>query len=208
VGRDDFTFDRLKSKVYKMVLLILPKGKVFEGVGEAVGAVCAERALAWNRLEAKLGGKSDSQIHFADQIIIDLSARNADVCYAFGVARALGKRIICLAQHAEDLPAGREGEDQIVYAGNFDFLRRELIACFGQPAQREKAQSEPSKSSAKDRFVSTFGDILSQHQYDHRGRIEMENETTFVLIEQEMDLALVQDLARRAKSLGLRLKLL
>jgi hypothetical protein len=192
-----------------MVLLILPKGKVFEGVGDAVGAACAEKAFACNRLEAKLGAKSDSQIHSADQIIIDLSARNADVCYAFGLVKALGKRIICISQHAEDLPEGREGEDQIVYAGNFDFLRRELIACLGQPpAQGEKGQSEASKDSAKDRFLSIFGDILNQHQYEHRGGIEMENEMTFVLIEQEMDLALVQDLARRAKSLGLRLKLL
>jgi hypothetical protein len=191
-----------------MVLLILPKGKVFEGVDQAVAAACADKAFACIRLEAKLGAKIDSQIHSADQIIVDLSARNAGVCYAFGLARALGKRIICMAQHAEDLAEGWEAEDQIVYARDFDFLRRELVARLGRTGQGQNGQPEASAGSAKDRFHSIFGDILNEHQYQHRGGIEMENETTFVLTEQEMDLALVQDLARRAKSLGLRLKLL
>jgi hypothetical protein len=83
-------------------------------------------------------------------------------------------------------------------------LGRPVAILSGKPS----SDSAVAKDPVRERFDAIFGDLLHEHGYAHRGALRLEGESTFVLEEQEMELALVQDLARRAKTHGVRLKLL
>jgi hypothetical protein len=96
----------------------------------------------------------------------------------------------------------------IVHHWNLDFLQSELHKTIS-PGNSQ--QSQPSAQLNADipegRFQELFGDLLRTHGYVHRGPVEFDG-STFTLREQEMDLPLVQEIARRAKSLNLRVRLL
>ena len=193
-----------------MVAGLLPAGKLFELVyAEAITPAAAEARKSVARLNLQftqepvrtelIGG-----LRTAELVIADLTGKNPNVMYGLGLAHAMGKKVLLLAQHLEDLPFERGAHEVIAYAGDRQFLKAELGAYF----RSELKCAESPTSDARERFQKIFGEILTRHGYVHRGEIEMENPTTFVLLNQDMDLALVQDLARRARELGMRLKLM
>jgi hypothetical protein len=127
--------------------------------------------------------------------------------YGAGYAHGVGKRVLFLTSHGEDFPFDKDRHPIIIYAGNLDFLRNELSK-YLHTGKTASAPPESASSNGREKFAQIFGDILKQHHHEHRGEIEMENAKTFVLLNQDMDLALVQDLSRKARELGFRIKLM
>jgi hypothetical protein len=192
------------------VVVLLPAGKLFEPVyGEAIMPVAAEAGREVVRLSIQFNEEAVRTrlidgLKSAELVIADVTGRNPNVMYGVGVADAIEKKVLLLVQHLEDLPFEKQAREVIAYAGDRQFLKTELAGYF----RGETKSAEPSANSARERFQEIFGEILTRHGYVHRGEIEMENPATFVLLNQEMELALVQDLARKARELGMRLKLM
>jgi hypothetical protein len=68
-----------------------------------------------------------NQIAKADVIVSDMTGRNPNVFYETGYAHALGKRVILLTQHAEDIPFDLKHFSHVVYGGKIVDLKKELI---------------------------------------------------------------------------------
>jgi nucleoside 2-deoxyribosyltransferase len=190
------------------VVVLLPEGKLFDQLfAEAILLAIpgARRLAAEFSSEASLAAICEA-LGRADLVIADLTGKNPNVMYEVGIARGMGKPTLLIAQHIEDFPFDKEQHPVIAYATDRKFLRAELEA-FVKGGGVHRKQSAEQDDAAR-RFKQVFGDILQAHGYEHRGEIQLENPTTFVLLNQDMDLALVQDLARKARELGLRLKLM
>ena len=194
------------------VLTLLPEGRLFDFVyAEAIAPALGEANASSIRIPLDLKTEpariavSDA-ITKADLVLLDLTGKSPSAMYAAGLAAAGQRKTLFLLQHLEEFPFEPNAHKVIAYAGDRPFLKSELITYL---SGNERAQpSSTAANSARDKFLSTFGDILEKHRYTHHGDITLENPTTFVLLNQDMELALVQDLARRARELGLRLKLM
>ncbi len=204
------------------VAILTPSGKMFDKVYLAVAACCRGSRAECQRVEAEFSKQpalahAQSQFNKAGLIVADLTGKNPNVLYLIGYAHALNKNVILLAQQGEDLPFDRRDHATVIYAGNVAVLRTELRQLLrqgfdqpvnGSPSAAATKELETSSTAAREEFLSLFGDILQAHEEQHRGNIYLEDEKTFVLVNQDLSLALVQALARRAKQLGVRLKLL
>jgi len=192
------------------VAVLLPAGKLFELVfAEGIMPAATEAGKKVTLLniqftEEAVRTEMIEGLKRVERVIADVTGRNPNLMYGVGVADSVGKKVLLLAHHLEDLPFDRRVREVIAYAGDRQFLKTELAAYFRGEADR----TEGAYSDGQQKFQEIFGEILTKHRYVHRGAIEMENPTTFVLLNQEMDLALVQDLARKARELGMRLKLM
>ena len=191
------------------IVAILPVGKLFDRVYlEAIQPVMQQEGIECTRIEPEFSapgrlGALCQAVERAGLIIADVSARNPHVMFLAGYAQGIGREILLLAQQAEDFPFDRSKHDPIIYGSDPAFLKSELLTFL-----RGGAKSETKAGDARDQFLATFGDLLQKHQHEHHGDIYLENPTTYVLVNQDMDLALVQDLARRGRELGLRIKLM
>jgi hypothetical protein len=194
------------------IVALLPEGKYFQRVFEVISAAARASGATVRLAPAEFSdegelGRVMAELENAELVVADVSARNPNVMYEAGMAHGIGKRVLFLAQHGEDFPFDRSKQPAIIYAGNLEFLREEIRRFLGgdsfQPAEAGKTVTD-----AREKFLGLFGEILKQHGHEHRGRVEMENDKTFLLLEQDMDLGLVQDLARKARELGLRIKLM
>jgi len=191
---------------------LLPEGKLFDLVyAEAIAPAASEANAAVVRLNLALSPESTraalfDQVRNTDLLVVDLTGKNPNAMFAAGYAEGIQRKILFIVQHLEDFPLDRNAHHVIAYAGDRPFLRSELRSYFSTLAGTQQQAASPD--GAHEKFLLTFGDILAKHGYKHRGDIQMENSSTFVLLNQDMDLALVQELARRARELGLRLKLM
>ncbi|HUS37717.1 MAG TPA: hypothetical protein VM680_20375 [Verrucomicrobiae bacterium] len=166
---------------------------------------CAQRAIGspvtdLNKL--RLAAWKDT-INTADLILIDFTAANPTAAYVAGIADTLNKRVILLSPIAERTAALFEKHRTIVHQWNLEFLKSEL--------QKEAGPTDAEPQIVDDtpagKFQQHFGDLLRVHGYVHRGPVEFDG-STFTVREQDMDFALVQEIAHRAKSLNLRVRLL
>lgn len=189
------------------VCLIFPEGELFAAPLHTARDVLLGHQVfeIWPKLLD--AHENTSELVEADLVLAEVTGRNPHVLYFLGWAHALQKRTILLARYAEDFPFSSENLTPLIYARDLVYLREELarrIAGGGVPSDT----ASPSTADAREKFHQLFGDLLKKHGQDHRGIIEMENEKTFVLREQDLELALVQEMSRRARELGLRIKLL
>ena len=198
---------------------LLPIGRLFDRVySDAIVPCSAELGLEAQRVESEFSDRAallkvHQQIRQARVVIADLTAKNPNILYGIGYAHAAEKRVILIAQHGEDLPFPRTDYPTLIYGGNTSELLKQLRENLPQAAASVPVGNSANglgtaPVAARERFFSLFGELLAEHGCTHGGGIRMENEKTFVLENQEMDLALVQALARRARELGIRLKLL
>ena len=195
---------------FQRIATILPSGKLFERVFSE-GFATAKKELGpieFVRITPDLSSETKLHQHFeniqsAAAVIADFTARNPNVMFLAGYARALKKRLTCITQHAEDFPFDQSERPPIIYGADLAFLRAELVAEYCG-----RSGVPPSTEDPREMFHSIFGDLLKKHGYEHRGTIILEPPSTYTLLEQEMDLPLVQDIARRARELGLRVKLM
>src|SRR5689334_18572326 len=67
-----------------------------------------------------------NQIAKADLIVADMTGRNPNVFYEVGYAHALGKTVVLLTTHADDIPFDLKHYPHIVYGGRIVELKREL----------------------------------------------------------------------------------
>jgi hypothetical protein len=144
----------------------------------------------------------------ADLVIVDVTASNPSACYRAGIADALAKRTILISPIQETIPTMFSDRLVIVHHWNLDFLQAELQKIVSSnDSQPSQSPAQLDADTPEGKFQQLFGDLLRTHGYVHRGPVEFD-ESTFTLREQEMELALVQEIARRAKSLNLRVRLL
>ena len=210
-------------KVLSNIAVALPVGEPFELVWlHGVHPALQEMAVLGTRLNLLLSSialrvQARQTISTADYLIADVTGNNPAVLYYIGVAESLSKPVILVARHAETV-AFQTSQAILTYADDPSLLRTQLISRLSQ-GEMEASEAAVAKSLAAPsvpisvtgdaaKFFEIFGDILQQHGYRHHGEIRCENEKTFLLIEQDMDLPLVEDLSRRARERGLRLKLL
>lgn len=192
------------------IAAIVPKGKLFDKVF-AEGLVLAARDMGTEieRISTEFSAPGSlasiwAVIERASSVIADVTGRNPNVMFLAGRAIGAGKQVIFLSQHGEDFPIGDTDFAPIIYASDLNYLRQEMAAYLsGTPRG-----NPPKDESPRAQFMRIFGEIMQKHQQEHRGEIVMENAATFVLVSQELDLALVQDLARRGRELGIRIKLM
>src|SRR6185503_13178146 len=123
-------------------------------------------------------------------IIADITARNAHVMFLAGYAQGIGREVLFITQSGEDFPFDRSKHPPIVYGTDLAFLKTEFLTHLRGDANAD-AQTQ---GDARQQFLATFGDLLEKHRHEHHGEIQLENPTTYVLVNQDMDLALVQDL--------------
>ena len=191
------------------IAAILPIGKLFDQIfARAIAPAAKEAGSKISRIGAEFSspgalGQICQSLEAADLVLADITARNPHVMFLAGYALGIGRDVRYLVQHGEDFPFHKASP--IVYASNLDFLKSELQKLL---AGGESSAAEGHGGDAREQFLATFGDLLKKHQHEHRGEIYLENPTTFVLVGQDMDLALVQDLARRGREIGIRLKLM
>ena len=190
------------------IAVILPAGKLFDRTFDAIVATeqdlgpCEFVRISTDLSESKLKS-TFAKLESANSIIADLTARNPNVMFLTGYARALKKPITCITQRAEDFPFD-QSTPPIIYGSDPNFLRTELLH------QLSDQRSTPSQrgDDARAKFLSLFGDLLQKHAHEHRGPILEDQPNVYTLINQDMDLPLVQDIARRARELNLRVKLM
>ena len=193
----------------KTVAVLIPREKQFKGAILAIERAMEEAGVSLEMPDIELSSdrRSDSShaaIERADMVLAEISARNPNTMYLAGYAQGIGKRVVFLALHGEDIPFDRTRHAAIVYSGSGDFLKAELLAKLRDQEPPDLRAGE----GAREKFDSIFGDIMKAHGGEHTGAIEMENEKTFILRDQDLDLPLVQDLARKARELGYRIKLM
>ncbi len=194
------------------VVVLLPEGQRFDQLfTEALAPAAAEAHWTLTRPSCEFSrpgrlGELGAALESASLVVAEVTGRNPNVMYLAGYCHGTGRKVLLLASWLEDFCFDKSRHPVIGYAGDHAFLKAEL-ARFLATGSLSAAEPAPA-SSARERFLELFGDILAAHHYEHRGGVELENPTTFILLEQEMGLALVQDLARKARDLGLRLKLM
>ncbi|MCD6049170.1 MAG: hypothetical protein K0Q55_573 [Verrucomicrobia bacterium] len=204
-------------KTFANIAVALPAGEPFELVWlHGIKPAFQEMAVLGTRLNTSLSATAlRNQVRATlannDCLLADLTGNNPAVLYYLGVAEALGKPVILVARNAETV-VFHINQPILAYADEPSLLRTQLISRLNQNHSEAPAPVTAPQPVADNpetaRFYEIFGDILQQHGYQNHGEIKCENESTFLLIEQDMELALVQDLSRRAKERGLRLKLL
>lgn len=140
-----------------------------------------------------------------DLLIADVTAQNAAASYLIGLADALGKRTMLLAPLPESVPQFFTKREVIIHQWNLAFLRSEMQKVVGNAIHSDPSIVRDDTPAGK--FHQMFGDLLKTHGYVHRGPVEFDG-STFTVREQEMELALVQAIAHRAKSLNVRVRLL
>lgn len=206
-------------KTFANIAVALPAGEPFELVWlHGIKPAFQEMAALGTRLNILLSStalrlNARQIIAASDCLLVDITGNNPAVLYCLGVAEALSKPVIIVARHAET-NVFQINEPVLSYADEPMLLRTQLISRLSLesgetlPPAISVPVATSSASPEAARFYEIFGDILQQHGYQNHGEIKCENEKTFLLIEQDMDLSLVEDLSRRAKERGLRLKLL
>lgn len=188
------------------IAAILPAGKIFDRTfTEAILPVAISLDTELTRASTDLHQLPTTleTIKSAQNIIVDLTGLNPHVMFFTGCARALDKPIHFLTQHAETFPF--KTETPLVYAAHLEQLRTDLLTALS------KQTNETSSNSTHDpraKFLAVFGDLLQKHRHEHRGAVLQDEPSVFTLLEQDMDLPLVQDIARRARELGIRVRLM
>jgi len=197
------------------VLAILPAGKFFDEVFAIIERISKQSGLTAKRLEFS------ATIEIPDRnpmtagaearlVVADLTGLSPFVFYQIGRLQRLNLPFLLLTDHLEKVAFIKSENPIIAHAGNAAILeaqlKTELIRAL-HPVPDGEGGAESNGEAAK-MFRQLFGEILQRHSYDRPDNVHLENPTTFVIEDQEMGLALVQDLARRSKELGYRLKLL
>src|SRR3954471_119094 len=184
------------------ICFFAPAGELNESVRR-----CAEEAFGSPIMNVGDGAPDGWKeiVASANLVIVDVTAQNTGACYCIGLADALGKETVILSPIRESIPDVFSSRHAIVHHWNFELIQRELKNLAETGAVNDSPVSNEDTPAGK--FQRMFGDLLKAHGYVHRGAVEWDG-ATFTVREQEMDLALVQAIAKRAKSLNVRVRLL
>lgn len=114
------------------VFVLMPFEKAFDDVyklgikaaAEAAGTY-AERVDEQSFTERILD-RIYNQISKADVIVADMSGRNPNVFYEVGYAHALGKTVLLVTKHSDDIPFDLKHHPHIIYRDSIASLKEEL----------------------------------------------------------------------------------
>ena len=148
------------------VFVLMPFDREFDDVYQlGIKPACDKAGAYAERVDEQLFTESIldriyNQISKADVIVSDMTGRNPNVFYETGYAHTLGKKVILLTRHTEDIPFDLKHYSHIVYGDRIIDLIPELetrvswalqqpetdisrhgIQCFidGQPLPNQKA---------------------------------------------------------------------
>ena len=214
---------KLSCAAFKRLTAILPAGELFNNLySDGILPTSELFGVQSTRVHPGLESpntlkKLQAAIRASDVLLADITARNPHVMYAVGFAHALGKPVTMCALFAEDVAITDTtgANDPLIHSGSPQILKTLLTTTLKKLLAAETStrailtDTQASlPSDARRNFLQLFGEILGDQGKLRLGRVRAEGKSTFVLEEQELELALVQDLAREARTLGIRLKLL
>lgn len=112
-----------KSIESDLVAVMMPFSKDFDDVYETIKEACLSVGLKYRRVddiweETTIIQDIFNLIITAPIIIADLSGKNANVLYEIGIAHTLGKHVIPIAQHIEDVPFDIRHHRALEYLNN------------------------------------------------------------------------------------------
>jgi len=96
-----------------------------------IKAACQEAGTYCERVDEQIFQENIlervyNQIGKADIVVADMTGRNPNVFYETGYAHALGKHVILLTQHADDIPFDLKHYPHVIYEGKITRLKDEL----------------------------------------------------------------------------------
>lgn len=105
-----------------------------------------------------------NQINKADVIVADMTDRNPNVFYEVGYAHALGKIVLLLTQKADDIPFDLKHRQHIVYEGDIEKLKNELV----EKLKWAIKESTGRRQNVSEKFlVSIFGTEIPEASTSH-----------------------------------------
>ncbi|MBC8492914.1 MAG: hypothetical protein H8D43_03935 [Chloroflexi bacterium] len=120
------------TKPKPFVFVLMPFHESFDDVYQlGIKPACQAAGAYCERVDEQIFQESIlertyNQIAKADLIVSDMSGRNPNVFYETGYAHALGKKVILLTHHSEDIPFDLKHYPHIIYGGKIAFLKEEL----------------------------------------------------------------------------------
>ncbi|MFZ1042435.1 MAG: hypothetical protein WCA79_06605 [Anaerolineales bacterium] len=106
------------------VFVLMPFAKESNDIYKlGIKAACQEAGAYCERVDEQIFIESIldriyNKIGKADLIIADMTNRNPNVFYEAGYAHALGKKVILLTQHSDDIPFDMKHYPHIIYAND------------------------------------------------------------------------------------------
>ena len=120
------------TKPKKFVFVLMPFDQKFKDTYElGIKQTCKELDAYCERVDEQIFterilDRIYNQISKADILIADMSDRNPNVFYEVGYAHGLGKNVILLTNHADDIPFDFKHFTHIVYSGQIVVLKDQL----------------------------------------------------------------------------------
>jgi hypothetical protein len=183
------------------ICFFAPPGKLSESIRQSVRQVFAS---SFTDISDAPFSTWREMIANCDALLVDATAGMSKTCFLTGLAKGLGKQTIILTPVHEAIAEFlTQNAMAITHQWNLEYLKQELEK-IAHPSGAPEAVADDTPAG---KFRQHFGDLLKAHGYVHRGPVEFDG-STFTVREQDMDFALVQEIAHRAKSLNLRVRLL
>jgi len=113
----------------QQVSAMMPFAPAFNGVYEAISGAAADNGMGCNRADDVWDHHAIIQdiVSLIDRsavLVCDCSGKNANVFYEIGIAHALGKEVILITQHADDVPFDLRHLRYISYLNNGEGCQR------------------------------------------------------------------------------------
>lgn len=112
--------------------VLMPFASEFDDIYKlGIKAACQEAGTYCERVDEQIFQENIlervfNQIGKADIVVSDMTGRNPNVFYETGYAHALGKHVILLTQHTDDIPFDLKHYPHIIYEGKITKLKEEL----------------------------------------------------------------------------------
>ncbi|WP_222423821.1 hypothetical protein [Yersinia intermedia] len=124
-----FNIDELHAPLRNQLSVMMPFAASFGPVYEAIKDMAAELGMVCNRADDIWQHDAIIQdvvslICKSSVVVCDLSDKNPNVFYEAGIAHALGKRVILIAQHLNDVPFDLRHLRVITYLNNSEGIKK------------------------------------------------------------------------------------
>lgn len=131
-------FENAQSSVFKMpgdpirsnlVSVMMPFSGAFTAVNEAIKTACADLDLECLRADdiwehSTVIQDVYSLIYRSKIVVCDFSGKNPNVFYEAGIAHSLGREVIPIVQHPDDIPFDLKHHRYIPYLNNVEGLQK------------------------------------------------------------------------------------
>jgi hypothetical protein len=110
-----------------LVAIMMPFERKFDAVHDAIVAACRDSGFTGQRVDdmwehATIIQDVFSLIYRASIVVVDFSTKNPNVFYETGIAHTLGKEVVPITQHMDDVPFDLRHHRCLVYLPNGEGL--------------------------------------------------------------------------------------